>query len=90
MDIIAKPPQTAAILAAERSHLGRVYLDWAGYPLVTEDPEGDDKVVYFRDLRFGYSRLRRNSVLAAHVTLDRNLNVVGEAMGRREQKPPLP
>lgn len=89
MDVIAKPPQTPAILAAERSYLGRVYLDWAGYPLVTEDPRGDDTVVYFRDLRFGYSRLRRNSVLAAHVTLDRNLNVIGEAMGRREQKPPL-
>lgn len=89
MDVIPKPPQTPAILAGERSYLGRVYLDWAGYPLVTEDPEGDDTVVFFRDLRFGYSRLRRNSVLAAHVTLDGKLQVIGEAMGRREQKPPL-
>src|SRR5260370_7149630 len=29
--IIAKPPETAATLAAKRSYLGRVYLDWARY-----------------------------------------------------------
>jgi inner membrane protein len=87
--VIPKPPQTAAILAAEHSRLGRAYLDWAGYPLVTEDSEGDDTIVFFRDLRFGYSRLPSRSVLAAHVTLDRNLNVIGEALGNRRQKPPL-
>jgi len=88
-DVIPKPPQTPAILAAERSYLGRVYLNWAGYPLVTEDSAGADTVVSFRDLRFGYSEMRRNNVLQAHVTLDRNLNVIGEAVGRSEQKPPL-
>ena len=87
--VIPKPGQTPAILAAERSRLGRVYLDWAGYPLVTEDSQGDDRVVLFRDLRFGYSPSPRHTILEAHVTLDRNLNVIGEAMGQRQQKPPL-
>jgi inner membrane protein len=87
--VIAKPEPTPAILAAERSRLGRLYLDWAGYPLVSEDSDGADTVVFFRDLRFGYSRLARSSILEAHVTVDRNLNVIGEAMGDRQQKPPL-
>ena len=88
-DVIPKPPQTPAILAAERSRLGRVYLDWADYPLVTEASAGADTVVFFRDLRFGYSRLSPQTILGAHVRLDRNLNVIGEAMGQRQQKPPL-
>lgn len=87
--VIPKPPQTPAILAAERSYLGRVYLDWAGYPLVTETSEADDTVVFFRDLRFGYFQFGRNSVLGASVRLDRNLRVIGEAMGQREQHPPI-
>jgi len=87
--VISKPERTAAIVAAERSRLGRLYLDWAGYPLVTEDSGGTDTVVFFRDLRFGYSPMPRHSILEAHVTLDQNLNVVGEAMGDRQQKPPL-
>jgi len=89
MTVIPKPAQTPAILAAERSRLGRVYLDWAGYPLVTEDSQGGDTVVFFRDLRFGYSPSPRHTILEAHVTLDGNLNVIGEAMGDRQQKPPL-
>ena len=87
--IIPKPPQTPAIVAAERSYLGRVYLDWAGYPLVTESSEGDDTVVLFRDLRFGYPQLRRDTLLTATVQLDRNLHVTGEAMGPRRQNPPI-
>jgi inner membrane protein len=89
MAIIAKPPQTPAILAAERSYLGRAYLDWAGYPLVTESSEGDDTVVLFRDLRFGYPQLHRDTILTATVQLDGKLHVVGEAMGPRAQNPPI-
>ena len=87
--VLPKPSRTPAILAAERSRLGRIYLDWAGYPLVTEDSEGADTVVFFRDLRFGYSPSPRHTILEGHVTLDRNLNVIGEAMGDRQQRPPL-
>ncbi len=35
-DVIFKPPVTAAVVAAKRSWLGRVYLDWARFPLVTD------------------------------------------------------
>jgi inner membrane protein len=87
--IIPKPQQTAATEAAKRSYLGRVYLDWAEYPLVTQSNEGPEIVVNFQDLRFGYPRLRSHSVLAASVTLDQNLRLIGEAMGERKQIPPL-
>ena len=86
---IPKPPETVATLAAKKSYLGRVYLDWARYPLVTETSEGQDSVVYFQDLRFGYRGLRRPSLLAASVRLDGNLHVIGESMGPRAQNPPL-
>jgi inner membrane protein len=33
--IFSKPRQTAAVLAAERSWLGRVYLDWSPMPIIT-------------------------------------------------------
>jgi inner membrane protein len=55
-DIFYKPPTTLATLAAKRSWLGEVYLDWSSWPLVTDtgtDPEGLSTVT-FRDLRFMY------------------------------------
>lgn len=87
----AKPPETPATLAAKRTYLGRVYLDWAQYPLVTEakEVEGEGAVVSFRDLRFGYPLLNRNGVLAAYVRLDGKLHVTAEMMGSRQQSPPL-
>ena len=87
--ILQKPTETPAILAARRSYLGRVYLDWAGYPLVTEEREGPDTVVHFQDLRFGYRQMPGRSFLTASVTLDRNSRVIGEAMGPRQQMPPI-
>jgi inner membrane protein len=70
-DVIFKPPVTPAIMAAKRSWLGRVYLDWARFPVVTDRghanlvvsdelaPEPQDTAVEFRDLRFAYSFLSR-------------------------------
>lgn len=55
-DVFHKPPVTLAVLAAKRSWLGRVYLDWSQFPLVTDggpDPEGVSEVS-FSDLRFMY------------------------------------
>jgi inner membrane protein len=52
--VIYKPPTTLATLAAKRSWLGRAYLDWSQYPVVTDtgaDPDGITTVT-FRDLRF--------------------------------------
>ena len=35
-DTIHKPPTTLATLAAKRSYLGRIYLDWSQYPVVEQ------------------------------------------------------
>jgi inner membrane protein len=68
-DVTFKPPVTPAVEAAKRSWLGRVYLDWARFPLVTDRgranvvasndlaPQPQDTAVEFRDLRFAYSFL---------------------------------
>src|ERR1700760_1448453 len=56
-DVIFKPPVTAAVMAAKHSWLGRFYLDWAQFPLATDDPQNN--AVEFRDLRFAYSFLAR-------------------------------
>jgi inner membrane protein len=63
-----KPPVTMATLAAKRSYLGHIYLDWSSWPLVTDvgseptpgvesipglpTPPPDWHTVEFRDLRF--------------------------------------
>jgi inner membrane protein len=66
-DVIFKPPVTSAT----RSWLGRVYLDWAKFPMVTDRghanlvasdelaPQPLDTAVEFRDLRFVYPVLFR-------------------------------
>lgn len=84
-----KPPETAVTLAAKRSGLGRVYLDWAQYPLVTQTSSGDHSTVEFVDLRFAYQRFGGRIPLSATVELDRNLHVVDEKFGARSQVPPL-
>jgi inner membrane protein len=76
-DVIFKPPVTPAIAAAKQSWLGRVYLDWARFPLVIDRgranlvasdelaPQPQDTAVEFRDLRFAYSFLSRSNDRAA-------------------------
>jgi inner membrane protein len=85
---IPKPPETPATLAARHSYFGRVYLAWAQYPLLTQDTSGEDTIVYFRDLRFGYPGMRGRNVLSGSVELDRNLRIVAEHFGARAQQPP--
>ena len=55
-NIFYKPPTTLATLVAKRSWLGRIYLDWSSYPLVTDTGATPDGLtaVTFRDLRFMY------------------------------------
>jgi inner membrane protein len=82
-----KPEETPATLAAKKSRLGRVYLDWAGFPVVEAQrmSEGGGYLVHFADLRFyGSSVLGRRATtpLQAYVILDSQLNVVEEGMGR--------
>ena len=90
MEILYKPEETPATLAAKRSYLGRVYLDWARYPITETEPLASGEqgyIVRFKDLRF--QRLGRNgsSVLSAYVKLDRNLKVVEENMGPPKAAP---
>jgi inner membrane protein len=70
-DVLFKPPVTPATTAAKDSWLGRVYLDWARFPLVTDRgsanlvasdelaPEPLDTAIQFRDVRFAYPLLSR-------------------------------
>jgi inner membrane protein len=90
LDFIAKPADTAATLAAKRSYVGRIYLDWARYPLVTETSSGEDSVVRFMDLRFHYPQFRGRMTLSCWVELDRGLHIVREGFGSREQPLPAP
>jgi inner membrane protein len=57
--ILYKPEETPITLAAKRSYLGRVYLDWAQYPITetetlssSQEAEKDGYIVHFQDLRF--------------------------------------
>jgi inner membrane protein len=89
LEFISKPPETAVTLAAKKCYLGRVYLDWAQYPLVTQTSFGTGWVVRFSDLRYDYPPLRGGSTLSATVELDDHLRVVAEKFGKRSQVPPI-
>jgi inner membrane protein len=90
LEIRYKPEETPIMLAAKKSYLGRVYLDWAQYPITeTEElqPPQSGYIVEFVDLRFVQlpSLLgragARGRALSAGVELDKNLRVVGDVYG---------
>ena len=101
-DVIFKPPVTPASTAAKRSWLGRVYLDWARFPVVTDRgpanlvasdelaPQPQDTAVEFRDLRFAYSFLSRSraasSALTAWVYVTATGAIDAMVMNNRVQK----
>jgi inner membrane protein len=89
LEFVSKPHETPVTLAAKRCYLGRVYLDWAQYPLVTQRSTDDGWTVRFRDLRYDYPPLRGGTTLSATVELDRDLHLVGEKFGKRAQLPPI-
>jgi inner membrane protein len=90
LDIHYKPEETPVTLAAKKSYLGRVYLDWAQYPITETEtlttPDGG-YIVDFQDLRFVQlpavfgKRNGTRSALGAGVELDKNLRVVGDVYG---------
>jgi len=87
MEILYKPEETPVTLAAKRSYLGRVYLDWAAYPITETEPlDSGGYLVRFKDERFNYLGLRRG-ILSGTVELDRNLRVVREDFGPRREPP---
>jgi inner membrane protein len=96
-DLYYKQPQTAAILTAKRSWLGRVYLDWSQFPFVEESgifgalPNGAHyTAVRFQDLRFAYNALflrgRRGNPLRGTVIIAPDGKVDEMRMGDRVQK----
>ena len=82
-----KPEETAVSLAAKKSRLGQVYLDWAQYPLLETQklPGSDGFQVTFADLRFVDTHLpassNRSRPLRAYVLLDTQLHVYEMAFG---------
>jgi inner membrane protein len=84
-----KPEETPVTLAAKKSRLGRVYLDWARWPLVTaEQVEGGRHQVQFEDLRFESAEglaQHRGPPLAGYVVLDPQLHVEEMFTGRPPQ-----
>ena len=89
MGIRRKPEETPVTLAAKRSYLGRVYLDWAKYPVVETQEIESGYIVRFRDLRYYDPNSTRRDLLGARVELDRSLNVVSglwiaRALGAQE------
>lgn len=90
-----KPEETAVTLAAKKSYLGRVYLDWAQYPITeTETLQSPEEgyLVRFQDLRFVQlpNPLSRRGgtrrALAAAVKLDKNLRPVGDIFGSEKDQ----
>jgi len=99
LEIRYKPEETPITLAAKRSYLGRVYLDWAQYPITqTEALNRADGgyIVDFQDLRFvqlpsllsPHGEPRR--ALSAGVQLDKNLHVVADVYGSGKNQTAVP
>lgn len=85
--VLFKPEETPATLAAKRSYLGQVFLDWAKYPFLTVEPlEGGRHQVQFEDLRFQTvegAASNRRPPLAGYVVVDPQLRIEEMYMGRR-------
>jgi inner membrane protein len=84
IEIRYKPQETPVTLAAKNSYVGRVFLDWAQYPITeteTLQPPQQGYIVLFQDLRYAgvpRSLTRRRGGLSKAVQLDQNLHVVGD------------
>jgi inner membrane protein len=86
MTMRPKPEETPASLAAKKTYLGRVYLDWAKYPIAESEemsPPRRGYVVRFHDLRFEYAGRAGSRPLSAGVELDDKLTPVVEFFGSR-------
>ena len=78
-DTLYKPATTLPLLVAKRTYLGRIYLDWSLYPILTESPDTTDPnhpltQITFSDARFLYDttllRGRSTPPLSGTVLLD--------------------
>jgi inner membrane protein len=86
LEIRYKPEETPVTLAAKNSYVGRVFLDWAQYPITETEalqPPQKGFIVLFQDLRYAgippaLSRRPGRGGLSKAVELDQNLHVVGD------------
>ncbi len=81
--VFYKPPETDASRAAKSSYLGRVYLDWAAFPLVgVQKFEGESSgyLAEFKDLRYTFPDARGRTPLGGYVVLSPDLHVLDEGM----------
>jgi len=86
--IYYKPEETPVLEAAKASFFGRVFLDWAVFPITqTEKLQGafPGYLVRFQDLRFGYPEARGSGRLGGWVLLGPDMRVQEEGMN--SQKP---
>lgn len=83
MNVRYKPGETPITLAAKNTFLGRVYLDWARFPILeTEVLAEGGYIVRFEDLRFEQAGMHAGrKPLGCGVVLDRDLKVVREFFG---------
>lgn len=88
MRIRYKPEETPVTIAAKKTYLGSVYLDWAKYPITeTEQLATGGYIVHLRDLRYDYPGRAGRSPLGASVELDRDLNEIREYFGSPANAP---
>ena len=98
LEIRYKPEETPVTLAAKKSYMGRVFLDWAQYPVAEVEPlepSAGGYIVRFQDLRYmsvprAVAGDRGRRVLGAAVELDKNLRVEGDIFGTGKQQKLFP
>jgi inner membrane protein len=97
MEIRYKPEETPVSLAAKKSYLGRVFLDWAQYPIAETEPidAPPGYIVHFQDLRYAgvpsaMSGGQRRNILGAAVKIDKDLHVIGDVYGTPENPVVVP
>jgi inner membrane protein len=96
LEIRYKPEETPVTLAAKNSYTGRVFLDWAKYPITeteTLQPPQEGYIVLFQDLRFaGITIAGRPSgrALSRAVKIDKNLHVVGDVYDTKKGQQIVP
>lgn len=82
-----KSEETPVTQAAKSSYLGRVYLDWAAFPVLdVQKVEGAFRgfLVQFEDLRYDYPDSRGRPPLSGYVVLGLDLRVQDEGMDSRK------
>jgi len=79
-----KSKETAVTAAAKGSYLGRVYLDWAKYPIIETTIEPDSRAAVYHVRFYDLRSIHR---LYASVDLDPNLGVVVQRFDRHSPNP---